>query len=81
MQQEQATDFPAGPEIVPWKPIEEDDDITPPTGSEGITIQRSIKVTPGDANQLEVHYATTKTSTIQTSFYATLTPEALAWCP
>ena len=38
-------------------------------------------VTPGDANQLEVHYATTTTSTIRTSFYATLTPEALAWCP
>ena len=34
-----------------------------------------------DANQLEVHYATTTTSTIQTSFLATLTPEALAWCP
>ena len=48
---------------------------------QGITIQRSIKVTPGDANQLEVHYATTTTSTIQTSFHATLTPEALAWCP
>jgi hypothetical protein len=53
----------------------------PTAGSEGITTQRSIKVTPGDANQLEVHYATTTTSTIQTSFHATLTPEALAWCP
>ena len=41
----------------------------------------SIKVKPGDANQLEVHYATTTTSTIRTSFYATHTPEALAWCP
>ena len=37
--------------------------------------------TPGDANQLEVHYATTTTSTIRTSFYATLTPEALVWRP
>ena len=78
MQQEQATDFPAGPTALPWVTHSS---TTPPAGSEGITIQRTIKVTPGDANQLEVHYATTTTSTIQTSFYATLTPEALAWCP
>ena len=43
--------------------------------------ERTIKVVTGDANQLEIHYATAASSTIQTSFHATLTPEALAWCP
>ena len=78
MQQEETSSFPSGPTIVPWATHST---TPPPVGSEGITIQRTIKVTPGDANQLEVHYATTTTSTIRTSFYATLTPEALAWCP
>lgn len=78
MQQEEATNFPAGPTILPWTTHSSN---TPPVGSEGITIQRSIMVTPDDANQLEIHYSTTTNSTIQTNFYATLTPEALAWCP
>ena len=78
MQQEQATNSPSGPTVLPWKTHSNE---IPPVGSEGITIQRTIKVNPGDANQLEVHYATTTTSTIRTSFYATLTPEALAWGP
>ena len=78
MQQEETTSFPIGPTVLAWATHSSS---TPLVGSEGITIQRTINVTPGDANQLEVHYATTTTSTIQTSFHATLTPEALAWCP
>ena len=78
MQQEDTISFPAGPTVLPWATHSSS---TPLVGSEGITIQRTINVTAGDANQLEVHYATTTTSTIQTSFHATLTPEALAWCP
>ena len=78
MQQEETTSFPVGPTVLAWATHSSS---TPLVGSEGITIQRTINVTPGDANQLEVHYATTTTSTIQTSFHATLTPEALAWCP
>ena len=75
MQQEDTISFPAGPTVLPWATHSSS---TPLVGSEGITIQRTINVTAGDANQLEVHYATTTTSTIQTSFHATLTPEALA---
>ena len=78
MQQEETTSFPAGPTVLAWGTHSSS---TPLVGSEAITIQRTINVTPGDANQLEVHYVTTTTSTIQTSFHATLTPEALAWCP
>ena len=78
MQQEETTSFPAGPTVLAWATHSSS---TPLVGSEAITIKRTINVTPGDANQLEVHYVTTTTSTIQTSFHATLTPEALAWCP
>ena len=78
MQQEEAASFPEGPTVLAWAT---DSSNTPVVGSERITIQRTINITPGDANQLEIHYSTTQDSSLHTSFHATLTPEALAWCP
>lgn len=77
MQQEMPTIFPTGPTTLAWSI--NGSNVPPLTNS--VSITRTIEVCDCDGNQLEVHYSTTPESSIQTSFDATLTPEALAWCP
>jgi len=46
-----------------------------------VLIQREIAVNPTDGNQIDVTYTTSANSPVQTSLHASLTPQALNWCP
>ena len=63
--------------ILPWSKEDE----AAPAHSHFVTIQRTLKVNAVDANQLDVSYSTTEDSKIKVELKASLTPEALAWCP
>lgn len=63
--------------LLPWSKEDE----APPVHSHFVTIQRTLEVNADDANQLDVSYSTTENSKIKVELKASLTPEALAWCP
>ena len=52
-----------------------------PSHTSAVVIQRQITVNPSDGNQLDVSYATTTASPVQIKLHASLTPQALNWCP
>ena len=63
--------------VLPWSKEDE----APPAHSHLVTIERTLEVNADDANQLDVSYSTTEDSRIKVELKASLTPEALAWCP
>lgn len=85
MQQEQRLSdgslaFPAGPTPLSWtSSLPASSNPAPHTTR--ITIQRQITVNAIDRNQLDVTYTTSASSPVQTSLQASLTPQALNWCP
>jgi Tfp pilus assembly protein PilV len=47
----------------------------------GINIERRIKLHENDGNQLDVTYNTSSGSPVSVTLNAALTPQALSWCP
>jgi len=72
--------FPTGPITLSWiKNLPAN--TTTPAHTASVNIQRTITVNSLDQNQLDVSYSTTVNSPIQVSLNASLTPQALSWCP
>ena len=72
--------FPSGPITLSWtKNLPANTAAPPATAS--VSIQRTITVNATDQNQLDVLYSTTPNSAVQISLNASLTPQALSWCP
>lgn len=72
--------FPSGPTTLSWtKNLAANTAAPAHTGS--VSIQRTITVNTADRNQLDVSYITTPSSPVQVSLNASLTPQALSWCP
>ena len=72
--------FPSGPVTLSWSknlPA----NTTAPAHTASVNIQRTITVNSSDQNQLDVSYSTTAMSPVQVSLNASLTPQALSWCP
>lgn len=72
--------FPSGPVTLSWTKNLAANSVAPAnTGS--VNLQRTITVNSSDRNQLDVSYSTTASSPVQVSLNASLTPQALSWCP
>lgn len=72
--------FPSGPTTLSWtSSLPSNSNPAPHTTR--VLIQREIAVNPTDGNQLDVKYTTSANSPVQTSLHASLTPQALNWCP
>jgi prepilin-type N-terminal cleavage/methylation domain-containing protein len=72
--------FPTGPITLSWTKNLAANALAP-AHTASVRIQRTIQVNSVDQNQLDVSYSTKPTSPVQVSLNASLTPQALSWCP
>jgi len=80
MQSDGSPAFPSGPVTLSWtKNLPTN--TAAPAATTSVSIERTISVNPSDQNQLDVSYKTTASSAVQISLNASLTPQALSWCP